>query len=211
MKLYKSNNCSIYVANAPETRFYTDLKSIREKGVLQTLKDIEDATLSDNFWNVAVVQNLDHSSTINPTYLVFLAAQVMNNDMSLLSANVTVRELINLGGDIHHIFPKEYLRSFGHEKSSYNQEGNYVYLDRPVNISIGKQAPNEYFKKAFNQCETKEVVCGSITDLDKLKENLKQNCIPESVKDMDESNYEDFIQERRKLMAQKIKEYYRSL
>ena len=198
-------------SGSPESKFYTDLKSIREKGVLSTLKDIEDATLSDNFWDVAVVQNLAHSSTINPTYLVFLAAQVVNNDMSLLSANVTVRELINLGGDIHHIFPKEYLRSFGHEKNSYNQEGNYVYLDRPVNISIGKQAPNQYFQKAFNQCETKDVVCGSIVDLDKLKENLKQNCIPESVKNMDESNYEEFVQERRKLMAQKIKDYYYSL
>lgn len=198
-------------SGSPESKFYTDLKSIRENGVVKTLENTEDATLSDNFWNVALVQNLGHSSIINPTYLVFLASQVMNNDMSLLSSNVTVRELISLGGDVHHIFPKEYLRSFGHEKSSYNQEGNYVYLDRPVNISIGKQAPNEYFKKAFEQCKSKQVVCGSITDIDKLKENLNQNCIPKSIIDMDESNYEEFIQERRKLMAQKIKEYYYSL
>jgi len=198
-------------SSSPETAFAKDLRLIKENGVLKTLKDIEDATLSDNFWNVAVVQDLCFTSTNNPTYLVYLAAQVANNEMSMLSTNVTVRELINLGGDIHHIFPKEYLKANGFEKNKYNQEGNYVYLDRPVNISIGKKAPNEYFKLAVEQCETKEIKCGAITDLDKLKENLAVNCIPFSVVDMTYENYEDFLAERRKLMAEKIKNYYYSL
>ena len=198
-------------SSSPETAFAKDLRLIKENGVLKTLKDIEDATLSDNFWNVAVVQDLCFTSTNNPTYLVYLAAQVANNEMSMLSTNVTVRELINLGGDIHHIFPKEYLKANGFEKNKYNQEGNYVYLDRPVNISIGKKAPNEYFKMAVEQCETKEIKCGAITDLDKLKENLAVNCIPFSVVDMTYENYEDFLAERRKLMAEKIKNYYYSL
>ena len=92
----------------------------------------------------SMVQDLSYTSTNNPTYLVYLAAQVMNNDMSLLSTNVTVRELITLGGDIHHIFPKEYLKENGFEKNKDNQEANYVYLDRPVNISIGKKSPKDY-------------------------------------------------------------------
>ena len=98
-----------------------------------------------------------------------------------------------------------------HEKNKYNQEGNYVYLDRPVNISIGKKAPNEYFKLAVEQCETKEIKCGDITDLEKLKENLAMNCIPFSVVDMTYENYEEFLAERRRLMAKKIKEYYNNL
>lgn len=198
-------------SSSPESAFAKDLRLIKENGVLKTLKDIEDATLSDNFWNVAVVQDLCFTSTNNPTYLVYLAAQVANNELSMLSTNVTVRELITLGGDIHHIFPKEYLKANGFEKNKYNQEGNYVYLDRPVNISIGKKAPNEYFKLAVEQCETKQITCGAITDLDKLKENLAVNCIPFSVIDMTFKNYEDFLAERRKLMAEKIKNYYNSL
>ena len=198
-------------SSSPETAFAKDLRLIKENGVLKTLKDIEDATLSDNFWNVAVVQDLCFTSTNNPTYLVYLAAQVANNEMSMLSTNVTVRELITLGGDIHHIFPKEYLKANGFEKNKYNQEGNYVYLDRPVNISIGKKAPNEYFKLAVEQCETKQITCGAITDLDKLKENLAVNCIPFSVVDMTFENYEEFLVERRKMMAEKIKNYYYSL
>ena len=70
-----------------------------QQGVVKTLQNIEAATLSETFWNVAVVQNLIMTSTNNPTYLVFLAAQVMMNDVSLLSNNVLVRELID-GGDV---------------------------------------------------------------------------------------------------------------
>ena len=178
---------------------------------MATLRNIEAATLSDSFWDVAVVQNLAYTSTNNPTYLVYLAAQVTNNDMSLLSTNVTVRELITLGGDIHHIFPKEYLKENGFEKNKYNQEANYVYLDRPVNISIGKKAPKEYFSMAVEQCSTGVIRCGAITDWEQLKNNLAANCIPYSVIDMDYSEYENFLNERRQLMASKIKQYYYSL
>ena len=38
-----------------------------------------------------------------------------------------------------------------------------------------------YFKFAFEQCDTKEIKCGSITDLEKLYENLKVNCIPDNI------------------------------
>lgn len=200
-----------YSSSSSETAFNKDLRLIQEQGVLATLKGIEDATLSENFWNIALVQNLAYTSTTNPTYIVYLAAQVMNNDLSLLSSNVTVRELLLLGGDIHHIFPKEYLKSKGFEKNKYNQEANFVYLDRPVNISIGKQSPKEYFSKAFEQCKTKEIVCGSIIEETQLRENLAMNCVPEGVEEMEFDRYEEFMESRRKLMAKKIREYYYSL
>ena len=132
-------------SSSPESAFARDIRRINESGVLAILKEIEDAQLSDNFWDVALVQNLSYTSTNNPTYLVFLAAQVFFNDISLLSNNVPVRELIALGGDVHHIFPKQYLVDNHFDKTQYNQEANYVFLDRPVNISIGKKAPNIYF------------------------------------------------------------------
>lgn len=198
-------------SSSPETAFAKDLRLIDENGVQKVLQDIEAATLSDNFWNVKVVQDLEYTSTNNPTFLVFLAAQIMQNDVSLLSTNVPVRDLVLLGGDIHHIFPKDYLKKLGHEKNSYNQDANYVYLDKPINISIGNKAPNVYFGEAFEQCETQTIKVGAITDKQQLLENLKANCIPENVKDMDESNYSDFLAERRKMMAEKIKNYYNAL
>lgn len=198
-------------STSPETAFYRDIRQLNEIGVVKTLEAIEAATLSDNFWNVAIPQNLAYTSTANPTYLVYLAAQVHNNDMSLLSNNISVRYLIEIAGDVHHIFPKEYLKSNDFSKNLYNQNGNYAYLDTQVNKSIGKKAPYEYFADALKQCQTKEIVCGSITDLDMLKENLAANCIPFSVCTMDHTKYEEFLAARRSLMAEKIKNYYYSL
>ena len=198
--------------SSPESSFYKDLKSIKEKGVVATLQAIEDATLSEAFWNVQLVQNLESTSTINPTYQVYLAAQVYFNETSLLSNNIGIKELIDLGGDVHHIFPKQYLKEQGLEKNQYNQNANYVYLDRPVNESIGKLPPYEYFSIAKRQCSedvTKPI--GSINNIDLLERNLAMNCIPNYIFKMDFESYSRFLQERRTLMAQKIKDYYYSL
>lgn len=198
--------------SSPESSFYKDLKSIKEKGVVATLQAIEDATLSEVFWNVQLVQNLESTSTINPTYQVYLAAQVYFKDTSLLSNNIGIKELIDLGGDVHHIFPKQYLKEQGFEKNQYNQNANYVYLDRPVNESIGKLPPYEYFSIAKRQCSedvTKPI--GSINNTDLLERNLTMNCIPKDIFNMDSESYSRFLHERRTLMAQKIKEYYYSL
>lgn len=198
-------------STSPESAFAKDIRQISEQGVQTMLKAMEDAILSENFWNVAIPQNLVSTSTANPTYLVYLAAQVYFNDISLLSTNITVRELISLGGDVHHIFPKKYLIKNNFAKNLYNQEANYAYLDRPVNESIGMKAPNDYFKSALEQCETKEATCGSIIDIDMLKKNLKTNCIPEDVFSMDSNSYSDFLEKRRSLMANKIRQFYNSL
>lgn len=198
-------------SSSPESTFSKDLHRISEDGVVETLKSIEAAVLSDNFWNVQIPQDLSFTSTNNPTYLVYLAAQVYFNDTSLLSQNITIKELIELGGDVHHIFPKQYLKDNRFEKNLYNQEANYAYLDRPVNVSIGKSAPIEYFGIALEQCTTKVFKCGSIVDLDELYRNLEMNCVPTDVFEMDYTQYSYFLEKRKALMANKIKKYYNSL
>jgi len=195
---------------SPESAFGKDLKFINEQhSVVKALESME-ATLSDNFWNVVVPQDLRQTSTINPTYQVYHAAQVVMKDVSLLSNNIFVGDLIRSVGDVHHIFPKAYLRENGFEKTQYNQNANLAYLDNQVNKAIGKRAPKDYFTAAFAQCSGGPVIC-SINDLDQLKENLAANCIPESVVDWDFRNYEEFLDQRRMLMAAKIRRYYESL
>lgn len=197
-------------SSSPESAFARDIRLINEQGVVKTLKDIEAANLSENFWEIAVVQDLMVTSTNNPTYLVYLAAQVMMNDTSLLSNNILVRDLID-GGDVHHIFPKEYLKQNGYEKSMYNQEGNYAFLDTQVNKTIGKKAPNAYFPEARKQCETGVITIGSITDYNQLMDNLRMNCVPEDVFSMDHTRYAEFLEKRRVMMARKIRKYYEAL
>ena len=198
-------------SSSPESAFATDIRLIRERGVVAVLRDIEAAQLSDNFWNIGLVQNLETTSTTNPVFQVYLASQIFFKDTSLLSANVPVSELITLGGDIHHIFPKKFLIEHGMDKSKYNQEGNYAYLDRPVNESIGKKAPKDYFGLALQQCKTKQAIVGSIIDEAELHRNLSVNCIPADVFNMGIGDYDRFLEERRQLMAAKIHKYYEAL
>lgn len=196
---------------SPESAFYKDIRAINEVGVIKALKNIEDATLSENFWKVALVQNLAATSPKNPTYLVYLAAQVTGNDMSLLSNNISVGYLVSIQGDVHHIFPKAYLKNKNFSKNLYNQDANYAFLDTQVNKSISDNAPKIYFSEAIKQCETKKINCGSITDLDQLKANLEANCIPWEATNWESDSYNEFLEKRRSMMAAKIRKYYEGL
>ena len=52
---------------------------------------------------------------------------------------------------------------------------------------------------------------GGITRLAALKTNLRAHCLPLSLLEDDVPNYEDFLEQRRKLMALKIKTWFETL
>jgi len=197
-------------SSSPESKFDYDIKQF-SSNPQQYLDTTFEAELSDAFWNVGLPQQMNTSVASSPTFNVFLAAQVKMNDKGFLSKEITVRELVSLKGDVHHIFPKEYLKKNGFSKGDYNQIANYVMAQSEINIAIGAKAPNIYFNQLFEQCNGGELKYGAINNFDELKKNMTMNCIPENIADMDASNYNDFLEERRKLMALKIKEYFNSL
>ena len=57
----------------------------------------------------------------------------------------------------------------------------------------------------------RKIAFGNISDSDRLKKNLEENAIPEDIVDMTVENYEQFLAERRRLMAEKIEAYYKNL
>ncbi len=123
-----------------------------------------------------------------------------------------MEHLITAAGDVHHIFPKEYLKQNGYnDKSLYNQVANYTYLDTTVNIAVGKKAPSDYFNQALSQCGTDKLTCGTIAEESVLGENLDANYIPHRITTMTSSDYPEFLKERRVLMAKKIRDYYEKL
>ena len=119
--------------------------------------------------------------------------------------------MITHRGDIHHIFPREYLKKNGFRKNLYNQLANYAYMQTEINIQIGNKAPIQYLKSVKEQCSGGKLKYGNITEMKTLMHNLKENCIPENIFDLEYNGYEDFLTERRKLMSKRIKEYYFSL
>jgi hypothetical protein len=198
-------------SGSPETTFDQDIKSISDNNFEDFLKRVEEAELSDAFWNVALIQNLDTSSTNSPYFNVFLAAQVKQNDIGFLSSDITVRDLILHKGDIHHVFPKDFLKRNGFSKKNYNQIANYVYMQSEINIKIGNKPPKTYFEDVIQQCKNGNKKYGGITSISELEQNLQMNCIPNSIHSMDIGDYEEFLKQRRQLMAEKIKKYYFSL
>ena len=84
-------------------------------------------------------------------------------------------------------------------------------MQQDVNIKVGNKAPDIYFSQVLEQCHTGELKYGSISNKEDLSNNLKENCIPESIFTMTIENYQEFLIERRKLIAKKIKEFYYSL
>lgn len=199
-------------SGSPESAFDYDIKRFfTYEDPMEYLKITEAAELSDAFWEVNLVQRLDTSVASSPYFNIYLAAQVKAHDRGFLSTQIDVETMLENRGDIHHLFPKKYLVNNGLKKNRYNQIANYVFLQQEINVKISDDAPNIYMKKVLQQCETKEAVYGGITDIELLKQNLKENCIPDGFENMKFEDYDRFLQERRKLMAQKIRQYYQSL
>lgn len=197
---------------SPETQMDRDMRNIAEKGFLQFLSEVEASSLSETFWNVTLPQNLETSSVNSPAFNIFLAAQINQNCNSLLMRGTKVNDLITVSGDVHHIFPKEYLKKNGvTTKTKYNQVANYIYLDTQVNKAISDDAPAVYFSKVKEQCATKNIVLGNIAEEKLLYENLADNCIPDNIFEMRIDDYDVFLQERRKLMSWLIQRYYEGL
>jgi hypothetical protein len=143
---------------------------------------------------------------------VFWAAQVKGNDQGFLSRDITVNDMISHHGDIHHIFPRDYLKKQGGMKrGQYNQIANFAYTQSEINIKIGNKAPDVYFRELREQCSGGAVKYGGITEKEHLAENLAANCIPKGVFEMTHEDYNAFLKERRVMMADKIKNYYYGL
>ncbi|MTD12047.1 DUF262 domain-containing protein [Acinetobacter sp. YIM 103518] len=198
-------------SGSSETAIEKDSKQILEKGVNAYLAQIEQSDLDDGFWNYRLVNELDSSSTVNNAYLCYLAAQCKASELSFLSDSFTVRSLIEQRGDVHHVFPKDYLAKKGFKKSEYNQVANYVYTEQAVNIKLGNAAPNIYMQTIQQDITSKKNDITSIKTKDDLNGNLELHCIPSDIDQLDANDYNDFLIARRKLMAQKIEVFYKSL
>ena len=197
---------------SPETVMSRDIRNINEKGFLQFAQEVEASVLSDTFWQITLPQNLETISVNSPAFNTFLAAQDYLKCSSMLMKGTMISDLVSISGDVHHIFPKAYLKKNGIDsKSRYNQVANYTYLDTQVNKAISDDAPCEYFGVILDQCKTKEIKIGNISDEQELVKNLEENAIPSSIVNMTVADYDAFLVDRRKLMAKMIETYYKSL
>ena len=196
---------------SPETAFDVDIRQVEARGLVVYADSVIANELHDNFWTGMLPQLMDTSSGQSPYFLAYKAAQVKLGDKGFLSRDITVQDLIMNRSDAHHVYPRNYLKKQGLARGRYNQIANFVLAQSEINIAIGDKAPDVYFKELAEQCAGGKKKYGGITDSDELKANLRTSCLPESLLDGEIPPYDDFLEQRRKLMAQKIKTWFEAL
>jgi hypothetical protein len=195
-------------SGSPESVIDLDIRQVELQGIEAYADGLVQGSLSDAFWEAALPQQMNTSAASSPYFRLFEAAQIKLGDRGFLSKDITVRELIEVKSDVHHVFPRDLLKKNGHPRGQYNQIANYVVAQSEINIAIGNRDPHIYFRELLEQCNGGPKRYGNITDMDALCENYKMNCIPDSVENMSVSDYPDFLIERRRLMAQRIRTYF---
>lgn len=194
-----------------ESKLDFDIKQFAERGFISYFKDVEAAELGDAFWDAALPLAFNTSSSNSPYWHLFLAAQVKLGDKGFLSKYISVGEMVQHRGDIHHLFPKDYLKKQGFTRGKYNQIANYVYMQSEINIKVGNKAPNVYLDEVQSQIRTGEKNISGITSITELNQNFTGCAIPNDIINQTADGYEDFLVRRRQMMAEKIRAYYYSL
>ncbi len=198
-------------SNSPESAIDHDIRMFDERSPEEFARAVFDAELSDTFFDATLPQEMDTSATNSPYFRVFRAALVKCGDLGFLSRDITAQALIAIKSDVHHIFPRGHLKKAGLTKVQYNQIANFAIMQTEINIQIRDRPPEVYFRELVEQCAGGPKRYGGITDIEELKRNLAMHCIPEWMLDDPAPDYERFIAERRRLMARKIKAYFKKL
>ncbi len=190
-----------------ETKFEQDIKRIQSTGdMAKFIATLEEQELSDVFWNSTLVDEFDKPTTNNPFWHMFIAAQNKLLKQSFLSKNNIARDLAT--DDIHHIFPKNYLVKHGYDKSKYNRIANFVHLRNDINISVSDLAPREYLGDILSGGNNHH---SDIVNEAEMINNFEDNAIPKILLQAEVDDYDEFLQQRQVLMAEMVREYYKTL
>lgn len=198
-------------SGSPESQFDSDIRQIDSRGVAAFIESVIPNELPDSFWTGMLPQFMDTSSIKSPYFLCYKAAQVKLGDKGFLSRDMTVTDLLLNRADVHHVYPRQHLKNQGLSSATYNQIANYVIAQSEINIAIGSKAPEVYFAQLAQQVNANTGQYGGITDRQQLIENMQVSCLPLTMLDGEIKEFKDFLEERRKLMALKIRQWFEIL
>ncbi len=187
---------------SPETSMEADLarlRSVREaKDFVRILDQIIRDTLSEDFWSIVLVNNLETSSARTPVLFAYHAALNLL-DAKVLFSKMKVSELLDpalkskkSATERHHLFPKGYLKKLGiTEVRETNQVANYALVEWDDNIGISDKSPTDYFPLYARRFSSEE-----------LEQMMEWHALPDG---WDRMEYAEFLGERRKLISTVIR------
>jgi hypothetical protein len=190
---------------SPESEMEKDLAGLRElktaEEFVNYLDGIIRTTLTDDFWKINLPNELATSSARSPSMFAFYAALNLL-DARVLFSKMKVSELLDPAShakkeaiERHHLFPKKYLKRIDiTETRDTNQIANYALVEWTDNIAISDKAPAVYLPKYLARFSPEEV-----------REMYYWHALPDGWESLD---YFDFLTERRKRIAQVIRNGY---
>lgn len=194
--------------NSPETIMDGDLnrlKGVKDgDGFVETLEGIMATELTNDFWTVTLPFNLDSSSARNPELFAYMAAQ-NRLGAPVLFSHKKVSDLLDptiratkKALERHHLFPRAWLERNGVEDlKAINQVANFALLEWPDNIEISDAPPRKYVPAIRARFSPQE-----------WQAMEEYHALPSGWEQM---AYEEFLVQRRKLMAAIIRRGFESL
>ncbi len=178
-----------------------------EEAFLSYLERIIKVELSDDYWNSRMPEQLISSvAGLSPNYQAYLAAlNILNADLFMTELKVhqwsdpTVTAV--KGTELHHLFPRAYLeRELGiTDIKRFNQIANFAPTDWQTNILISDKPPAEYWP---------ELKASRMNSEGLLARQLHWHAMPENWEHL---SFDDFLAERRKLLAQVTREGFEQI
>lgn len=205
--VFMANICGYYT-DSPESKVERQLADLRSAKNAEEFVEYLNAEINnhftDDYFNYSLINDLTTSSTTSPIWYGYIASLNVLNYPMLFSTTPTSKFFV-VGGhgkksaiDIHHIFPKHYLALLGFDDDrDRNQIANYAYLDYSTNIDISDNPPAKYvktYRKKLGE-EGYQLACF-------------QNALPLNFESL---SYQEFLNERRILMAKLIQKAYNKL
>ena len=202
---FASSVTSFYVGSF-ETNFERQLNDVKQLSSAEEYEAYFEreiaAQLTDDFFRITMPIALDSNEAMGPAWQGFVAAQVVLGAKSLFGT-VPLSQLLTLGAggtkkavDKHHIFPDNFLKQKGY-LTKRSSKANFTLIDYASNIYISDEDPAVYVRKFRNELGEEE-----------YERNCREHALPIGFEDMD---YEEFLEERRRLMAQLAKTAFERL
>lgn len=195
-----------------ETQMEQDLALLRElrtgdsHGFRTALDRVVRETLTTDFWNITLPNELDSSGAKSPALLAYIAAlNILDADVLLSTTKVRTRLdpaiLANKGVERHHLFPRKYLqRTVGVTSTPrINQIANMTLLEWSDNIAISDRAPSEYWPEQLRAKNIPSEV---------LERQLRLHALPANWASME---YDEFLSARRERMARVVQDAFSRL
>ncbi|MFH1160492.1 MAG: DUF262 domain-containing protein [bacterium] len=187
---------------SPESVMDSDLNKIKDlkdgDEFVEVLNKIIEDTLTADFWTITLPNNLENSSARSPELFAYHAAQnqlgapVLFSQKKISDLLDPALKMKKKATERHHLFPRGWLEKQGIvDLKMINQVANFALLEWPDNLEISDAPPYEYLEQMRNRFSD-----------DDWETMYKFHALQDGWETLP---YFEFLDTRRKLMAQVIK------